>query len=82
MQIPIWQRLLGFLFYLLPWSDAIPFGRHLFNQFPFMQWAALPALPIVIIERGIPFGSLLIFLGLFLAVARNPKVLRKPKIQM
>ena len=26
MAIPVWQRLLAVLIYLLPWSDAIGFG--------------------------------------------------------
>jgi hypothetical protein len=74
MTIPVWQRLLGVLVYVLPWSDAIPFGGHLMGQFPWLQWLTLPALPLVLLERGIPFGNLLVFFVLFLAVARNPNV--------
>ena len=76
MPIPIWQRLLGLLVYVLPWSDAIPFGQHLFIQFPLLQWLILPALPLSILESGIPLnlGSLLVFFVLFLAVVRNPNV--------
>ena len=74
MLIPIWQRLLGICVYILPWSDAIPFGRNLFMQFPLLQWITLPALPIIMIERGIPFGSLILFLILFLAIVRNQNI--------
>ena len=74
MPIPVWQRFLGLLVYMLPWSDAIPFGSNLMGQFPWLQWLTLPALPIVLLERGIPFGNLLIFFLLFLAVVRNPNV--------
>ena len=74
MSIPPWQRFLGLLAYLLPWSDAIPFGRHLMGQFPWLQWLTLPALPIALLEQGIPFGNLLIFFLLFLAVVRNSNV--------
>ena len=76
MPIPIWQRLLGLLVYVLPWSDAIPIGQHLLIQFPVLQWLTLPALPLFILERGIPFGlgNLLVFFVLFLAVVRNPNV--------
>ena len=42
---PIWQRLLAALAYLLPLSDAIPFGKGLLLQFPLLQLLALPALP-------------------------------------
>ena len=74
MLIPIWQKLIGGLIYMLPWSDAIPFGRYIFMDFPSLQWLVIPALPIRLIEQGIPFGNLLVFFVLFLAVARNPKV--------
>ncbi len=74
MLIPLWQRVVGMLIYLLPWSDALPLGRELFIEFPFLQWLVLPALPIVFVEQFIPFGGLLLFLTLFLAVTRNPKV--------
>ena len=74
MSIPIWQRGIGFLMYMLPWSDALGFGGYLFKDFQFLQLLAIPAIPIVLIEQIIPFGSLILFLGLFLAVVRNPKV--------
>ncbi len=71
---PLWQRLIGILMYMLPWSDAIPFGRNLFNQVPILKWLALPALPLIIFEQVVPLGSLLLFFILFLAVVRNSKV--------
>ncbi len=74
MLLPIWQRLLGILLYLIPWSDAIPFGRNLFAEFPFLRWISFPALPIVILQQTIPFGGFLVFLIIFLAVIRNPRV--------
>ena len=46
MQIPIWQRLLAPLVYLLPWSDAIPFGLGadgVFNQIPLLRLLIVPA---------------------------------------
>ena len=74
MLISPWQKFIGILMYMLPWSDAIPFGRYLFIDFPFLQWLALPALPIIFIERSIPFGSLILFFLLFLGVARNSRI--------
>lgn len=71
---PIWQRLLGALPYLLPLSDGLRFGQALFDMFPLLQWLALPALPLVVLEQAIPFGGLVLFLLLFLLVVRNPKV--------
>jgi uncharacterized membrane protein len=72
--IPIWQRLLALLAYLLPWSDGVPFGRSLFSLFPPLQWLTLPALPVLMVEQMVPFGGFLLFLVLYLAVVRNQKV--------
>ncbi len=79
MLIPIWQRLLGVLIYMLPWSDAIPFGKNLLAQVPEVLLSALllPARTIWIVQSAIPWGglgSLVLFLVLFLAVVRNPNV--------
>ena len=74
MDIPIWQRFLAVLAYLLPWSDALPFGRDLFGLFPLLQWLAVPALPLATLQQLVPFGGFVIFLVLFLAVVRNARV--------
>ena len=72
--IPLWQRLLGLVAYLLPWSDALSFGRELYSLFPWISSLALPATPVLLLERSIPFGGFLLFLVLFLVVVRNPNV--------
>ena len=79
MEPPLWQRLVAPLMYVLPWSDAIPFGfapDGLFLQYPLLRPLVLPALPLMQLERSIPFGlgGLLLFFVLFLAVVRNPNV--------
>ena len=75
MLIPVWQRLLAIFLYMIPLSDAIPFGGNLFRQFPWLlKWITLPALPILILEKIIPLGSLVLFFILFLAVIRNSRV--------
>ena len=79
MEPPLWQRLVAPLMYLLPWSDAIPLGfgpEGLFLQYPVLRPLVLPALPLMQLERSIPFGlgGLLLFFVLFLAVVRNPNV--------
>ena len=77
VQIPFWQRLLAPLIYLLPWSDAIPFGLGadgVFNQIPLLRLLIVPAVPLIQLDRGVPFGGLLLFFVLFLAVVRNPAV--------
>ena len=70
----IGSRILGVLLYMIPWSDSIAFGNHLYIKYPFTQILQVPAIPIILIERSIPFGSLLLFLGIFLGLVRNTKV--------
>ena len=68
------ERLLGVLLYMIPWSDSLNFGNHLYLKYPFIQIIQLPAIPIILIERSIPFGSLLLFLAIFIGLVRNNKV--------
>ena len=74
MNIPVFQRVLAILIYMLPWSDSIPFGWHLFQIFPTLKFLILPATPILILKQTIPFGSLLLFFLLFIGVIRNQNI--------
>ena len=68
------ERLLAVFLYLIPWADSIKFGNHLYVKYPFIQIIQVPAIPIILIERSIPFGSLLLFLAIFIGLVRNSKV--------
>ena len=68
------EKILAVLLYMIPWSDGIPFGNHLYLKYPFTQIIQVPAIPIILIERSIPFGSLLLFLAIFFGLVRNSKV--------
>ena len=70
----IGARILGVLLYMIPWSDSLTFGNHLYIKYPFIQIIQIPAIPIILIERSIPFGSLLLFLAIFFGLVRNRKV--------
>ena len=67
-------RILGVLLYMIPWSDSLTFGNHLYVKYPFTQIIQVPAIPIILIERSIPFGGLLLFLVIFFGIVRNSKV--------
>ena len=67
-------KLLGVLLYMIPWSDSLTFGNHLYIKYPFIQIIQIPAIPIILIERSIPFGNLLLFLAIFFGLVRNSKV--------
>ena len=67
-------KILGVLLYMIPWSDSLTFGNHLFIKYPFTQIIQIPAIPIILIERSIPFGNLLLFLAIFIGLVRNNKI--------
>ena len=67
-------KLLGIFLYMIPWADCLSFGNHLFLKYPFTQVIQIPAIPIIIIERSLPFGNLLLFLAIFIGLVRNNKV--------
>tara|TARA_B100000214_G_scaffold38692_1_gene24301 strand:+ start:2334 stop:2792 length:459 start_codon:yes stop_codon:yes gene_type:complete len=67
-------KILGVLLYMIPWADCLSFGNHLFIKYPLTQIIQIPAIPIILIERSIPFGNLLLFLAIFIGLIRNNKV--------
>tara|TARA_B100000579_G_scaffold91238_1_gene72076 strand:- start:290 stop:748 length:459 start_codon:yes stop_codon:yes gene_type:complete len=68
------ERVLGILLYMIPWADCLTFGNHLYIKYPITQIIQIPAIPIIIIERSIPFGNLLLFFAIFIGLVRNSKV--------
>ena len=67
-------KILGIFLYMIPWADCLSFGNHLFLKYPFTQIIQIPAIPIIIIERLLPFGNLLLFLAIFIGLVRNNKI--------
>jgi len=65
------ERLIGALVYFYSLSKALPFGSELFNQYPPLKILILPTLPILYLERLIPYGSSILFLILFFAVVQK-----------
>ena len=67
-------KILGILLYMIPWADCLTFGNHLYVKYPFTQIIQIPAIPIILIERSIPFGNLLLFLAIFIGLVRNTQI--------
>ena len=67
------DRFFGALVYLLPLFYALPFGKYLFAQFPFLELIFIPLIPLTIIY-SFPFAGLIIFIILFAAVVRNSRI--------
>ena len=72
--ITIWQRLVCSLMYIVPWADALQYGSNLYYNFPISKLLIFPAIPIIFIKNSLPLGSLLLFLFLFLGIARNQQI--------
>ena len=75
MEIPLWQRVVAPLVYLLPWSDALQFAGPLFQQYPWMQWLTLPVLPLALLENSIPAlltDIILVVLGFAFTILLQP----------
>ena len=70
----IFQRLSSVFLYTLPLKASIPFGYYLFYKYSFLKILLLLTFPIAIIEKSLPFGSFLLFIILFVGLARNPNV--------
>jgi hypothetical protein len=71
------DRIFSALAYLLPMYYAvIQFSGAFFNRLPELQILTLPLIPIAFIYNIVPLGlgSLVVFIVLFAAVVRNPKV--------
>ena len=70
----IGAKILGILLYMIPWADCLMFGHHLYMKYPFIQIIQIPAIPIILIERSIPLGNLLLFLAIFIGLVKNSKI--------
>ena len=70
------DRIFGALVYLLPLYSAFAFGIFIFQQIPFLGAAlAIVLTPLAFLYSSLgSFGSLIIFLVLFFAVVRNPRI--------
>jgi Chloroplast import apparatus Tic20-like len=69
------DRLFGSLVYLLPIVEVYGFGGLVFAQFPIIAQLYQPLLPLMLIY-SIPYGGFILFLVLYFAVVKNPKVSR------
>ena len=68
------EKILCIFLYMIPWADCLTFGNHLYIKYPFIQIIQLPAIPIILLERSLPFGNFLLFLAIFIGIVRNNKI--------
>jgi Chloroplast import apparatus Tic20-like len=70
------DRLFACLPYTLPIIDVVQYGGSLFSTFPILSTIYSWLTPIFVIYKAVPLGSFGIFLILYIAVVRNPRVPR------
>lgn len=75
--VPVSERALSSLAYLLPVLDSLSFGRFVFAAAPTVANIFLaPLMPLYQIYRGVPFVAFGVFLLLYVFVVRNANIAR------
>jgi uncharacterized membrane protein len=74
--VPVSDRVVAFLPYLLPLISGLRYSRYFFAAFPAAIIMLQPLLPIVKIVATLPLGNLIPFFAAYLGVARNQNLSR------
>ncbi|KAL6752349.1 hypothetical protein V8C86DRAFT_1814123 [Haematococcus lacustris] len=75
-QPDIVERVLAAVPYVLPWFNAVMYGRFLFYMYPAVKACIKPVLPAISAFHSIPFGSLIAFFGIYLGIVNNQSMSR------
>ncbi|KAL6750818.1 hypothetical protein V8C86DRAFT_2796564 [Haematococcus lacustris] len=65
------DRALASLPYLLPLLDALPFGKFIFLDYPFVARAMSPLAPLAQLYHNVPFAPFVIFLCVYNGIVNN-----------
>jgi len=70
------DRLLAGLPYLLPLLDALPLGKYIFIQYPYVARAMAVLAPVQSVYYSIPFLPFIVFLGVYSGIVSNTNLSR------
>eukprot|EP00879_Flechtneria_rotunda_P003855 GHRR01004095.1.p1 GENE.GHRR01004095.1~~GHRR01004095.1.p1 ORF type:complete len:226 (+),score=37.11 GHRR01004095.1:287-964(+) len=70
------DRVIAALPYLLPLLDALPYGRYIFLQYPFVARAMAPLAPLALLYNSIPFAPFILFLAVYSFIVNNQNLSR------
>uniref|UniRef100_A0A7S0RS17 Protein TIC 20 n=1 Tax=Chlamydomonas leiostraca TaxID=1034604 RepID=A0A7S0RS17_9CHLO len=70
------DRVIACLPYLLPLLDAIPFGKFIFLQYPFVARAMAPLGPLATLYNTVPFAPFVAFLAVYIGIVNNTNLSR------
>lgn len=68
------DRIFSALVYLIPLYYAWQFGVIIRNQLPILNQLSILFFPLDLINQSVPFASFILFIVLYMAVVRNPRV--------
>mmetsp|Transcript_15792 Transcript_15792/g.38441 ORF Transcript_15792/g.38441 Transcript_15792/m.38441 type:complete len:266 (+) Transcript_15792:265-1062(+) len=74
--VPIPDRVVGLLPYIMPLLDGLRYSRFFFQQFPQTIFLMAPLQPIASMYFSIPFASMICFFAIYLGVAENRSLSR------
>jgi uncharacterized membrane protein len=69
--VDIADRAVGALVFLVPLFDGIRYGKFFFAQFPASRALLSPLSPLINLYYGVPFGTLVVFFGLYFGIVMN-----------
>eukprot|EP00798_Chlamydomonas_sp_ICE-L_P023941 gene23941-9509_t len=70
------DRAIASVVYLLPFFNSLVYGRFLMYMYPAVRSAMSPIMPIIQAYNSIPFGSLVVFFGIYLGIVNNKSMSR------
>lgn len=70
------ERVLAAVPYILPFFDAISYGRYILHAYPAVRAAIQPILPAMGLYHSVPFGGFIAFFALYLGVVNNNSLSR------
>jgi len=70
------DRVIAAVPYMLPFLDALSYGRFLFFQYPVLRQIISPLAPVISLYSSVPFAALLAFFGVYLGIVNNRSLSR------
>ena len=74
--VPVPDRVVALVPYLLPLMSALRYGRFFFTQFPAAVILLKPLMPILRGVATLPMGNLIVFFAIYLGIAKNQNLSR------
>ncbi|KAG1680320.1 hypothetical protein FOA52_015410 [Chlamydomonas sp. UWO 241] len=75
-KIDVGDRVVATLPYLLPLLDAIPYGKFMLMQYPFVARALSPLAPLAMVYNSFPLFPFIVFLGVYTGIVNNQSLSR------